>query len=152
MSNPDSIRPRKNHINNNHAEARRAPRKTIDEPEFRETLAAPVPNRTYRSEVDLTESRAAVTEQIIRFATALLSALLAIRFIVSLFTSDRGNALAGFFYATTDWLVRPFQAVLGQPPAGSEGLGFFDWPALAALALTLLVATLLIRFIRRPKV
>jgi uncharacterized protein YggT (Ycf19 family) len=117
-----------------------------DYEEFHESLAAPAANRTYRSEVDLATDRASTAEQVVRFISTILGTLLTIRFLISLFTADRTNGLVNFFYATTDWMVRPFQLLFNQTPAGSGG--FFDVPALVALAVLGFLTWLVLRTIR----
>jgi uncharacterized protein YggT (Ycf19 family) len=123
-----------------------ARRRASRDDDFRETLAPPVPNQTYRSRVDYIDNRASVAEQLIRYVAVVLSLLIVGRFIASLFSSDRSNGLVNFFYATTDWIVRPFQALFGTPPSSTGG--FFDWPAVAALIVVGVLATLLISLIR----
>jgi hypothetical protein len=114
--------------------------------EFRETLSTPMPNQTYRSEVEHIGRRASIIDRAIRYLAVILSGLLAIRFVIALLTASVDNPLVGFFRFTTDWIVTPFQAVLGisTPSAG----GFFDWPTLAALIAVAVIATLLIRSVR----
>jgi hypothetical protein len=114
--------------------------------EFRETLSTPMPNQTYRSEVEHIGRRASIIDRIIRYASVVLSGLLAIRFVIALLTANVDNPLIGFFRITTDWIVSPFQAVLGisTPAVG----GFFDWPTLAALIVVVVIAMLLLRSVR----
>jgi hypothetical protein len=114
--------------------------------EFKETLATPIPNDSYRSEVEHGEDRVWIVDRIIRYAAIVLGLLLVIRFIASLFSSSVTSPLVNFFRVTTNWLVSPFQAVLGSS-ASAIG-GFYDWPALAALAAVVVVATLLISLMR----
>jgi hypothetical protein len=47
-------------------------------------------------------------------------------------------------------MVRPFQALFNSTPAGSGS--YFDWPALASLAVIAIVASLVIRALRTPRV
>jgi uncharacterized protein YggT (Ycf19 family) len=110
--------------------------------EFRETLAA---GRTYRSASE-PDDRVPVVERVLRYAALVLGALLAMRFIVSLFTGNVANPVVNFFRATTTWIVSPFQTMFGRPPSGTGG--FFDWPALAALIVVGLLAWLLISLLR----
>jgi uncharacterized protein YggT (Ycf19 family) len=164
MTNPDSIRRRERTSEAREARARAAEARekelNHDRPapdnNFHESLAAhapapatPIPNRTYRSEVDLTESHASTAEQIVRFIATLLDTLLVLRFVTSLFSADRSNGLVNALYALTDWLVKPFQALFGAPTGTG---GFFDWPALTAIVVVSVLATLIIRFVRTPRV
>lgn len=126
----------------------RRPRPKYDE--FHETLAPSLPGRTYRSEVDLIDSNLSVGEQLVRFVAVVLNALLVVRFIMSLFTSNLGSSFVSFIYSLTDWLVAPFQALFGQPPI--MGLGFFDLPALLAAVIVTILASLIISLIRAPQV
>ncbi|MDF2461282.1 MAG: hypothetical protein K0S68_685 [Candidatus Saccharibacteria bacterium] len=129
MAKPDSRRPNQD-------------RRDYDE--FRESLAT-TPNRTYRSAVE-PDDRTSVMEQVVRVVALVLCFLLAMRFIVSLFTANVSNGFVNFFRATTNWIVAPFQSFFGSPPAGTGG--FFDWPALAALICVGILATLLISLMR----
>jgi len=113
--------------------------------EFRESVAAPVPNRTYRSAVE-THDRAGVAETIIRYAALVLGFLLLMRFVVSLFTANVANPLVNFFRTVTNWIVAPFQNFFGGAPAGTGG--FFDWAALAALIAVGIIGVLLLSLIR----
>jgi len=113
--------------------------------DFRETVAAPMPNRTYRSAVEL-EDRSSVAERIVRIAAMVLSILLAIRFVINLFSAPHTSGFANFIYGTTDWAVRPFQYLFGHAAATTGG--FFDWPALAAIVATGIVASILIALLR----
>jgi hypothetical protein len=128
---------------------RRPGRTRRDHDGFRETLAAPIPNQTYRTEVDLVDSRPTVIEQTVRLIAAVLSLLLTGRLIAELFTTDRANGYVAFFANATDWLVWPFQFLLGKPPVNATG-GFFDWPAVAAIVVVSVVAGLIVRTIRPP--
>ena len=114
--------------------------------EFKETLATPIPNQSYRSEVENGEDRTWIADRIIRYAALILGLLLAIRFVSSLFTGNVGNPVINFFRITTNWIVSPFQAVVGST-ASSVG-GFYDWPALAALVAVAVIAALLISLMR----
>ncbi|MDB5178859.1 MAG: hypothetical protein JWN01_802 [Patescibacteria group bacterium] len=137
MNDPDSVR--------------RRTRAREDSETFRETLAAPIPNQTYRSQVDLIDTRPSAIEQAVRLIATLLSLLLVGRLIAGLFTTSPTNGYLSFFYAATNWMVWPFQAIFGQPPINTTG-GFFDWPAVAALVAVSLIAGLLIRAIRPPSI
>lgn len=116
--------------------------------DFRESVAAPVPNRTYRSAVEL-EDRSSIAEQIVRIVAVVLGILLALRFIINLFSYPKTSGFANFIYATTNWAVKPFQYLFGQPAATTGG--FFDWPALAAIVAVGIIASILIALLRpRP--
>jgi Flp pilus assembly protein TadB len=114
---------------------------------FRESVATPVPNRTYRSDVDLVSDRPGTAERVVRYVAVALGALLAVRFVINLFATSHTGGFTAFIYATTNWMVRPFQLLLGQPPASTGG--FFDWPALAALVVVGIVASVIIGLMRR---
>ncbi|HEY2004784.1 MAG TPA: hypothetical protein VGH44_06770 [Candidatus Saccharimonadia bacterium] len=113
--------------------------------DFRETVAAPMPNRTYRSAVEL-ENHSSVAEQIVRIAAVILGILLAIRFVINLFSYPRTSGFASFIYGTTNWAVQPFQYLFGH--AATTSGGFFDWPALAAIVATGIIASILIALLR----
>jgi uncharacterized protein YggT (Ycf19 family) len=116
---------------------------------FHETLAQPVPNRTYRSEIEQLETPSAL-EQLVRYVAVLLDLLLAVRFVVSLFTTNTTNGFVAFIFGLTNWLVAPFQAIFGATPTGSAG-GYFDWSALAAIALVSILAAFIIRLLQGPR-
>jgi uncharacterized protein YggT (Ycf19 family) len=126
--------------------SRSYPRRDDD---FRETLAAPIPNRTYRSEIEDFEHPSAL-EQLVRYVAVLLDVLLAIRFVISLFTTNTTNSFVAFIYGLTNWLVAPFQALFGHAPANATG-GYFDWAALAAMVVVSVLAALIIRLLQGPK-
>src|SRR6185437_14486216 len=65
--------------------------------DFRESVAAPVPNRTYRSAVEL-EDRSSVAERVVRVVAVVLGILLAIRFVINLFSYPRTSGFANFIY------------------------------------------------------
>jgi hypothetical protein len=120
-----------------------------DYDEFHETLAAPAPARTYRSERDTSRTdydRVSVLEEIVRYVSVLLGLLLGVRFVISLFTANATGGLTGFLRSTTNWIVAPFQTLFGRPPSGTGG--FFDWPTLAALVVVAIITTLLISLLR----
>lgn len=117
-----------------------------DYEDFHETLAAPIPNRTYRSEIDMTVDRSPVAEQAVRLIATVALSLLGVRFITSLLTSDSTNEFVRFMDTLTGWLVSPFQSWLGRPALSTGGL--IDLPALAAIATVLILAALVIRVLR----
>ena len=112
---------------------------------FHESLAQPVPNRTYRSQVDLTDTPASPIEQIVRLLASLLCLFLTLRFVTNLFTSG-ANGWTNFVHAATNWLVRPFQSFFPQPVISSGGT--FDWPAVAAFIAVIIAAAILVRLTR----
>ena len=129
--------------------ARRAPVSDRRYDEFGESMATPVPNRTYRSSVETVDDKSSLVEQVVRYVAVILGALLAIRFVINLFSGYRSSGFTNFIYATTNWMVRPFQALFGQPAASTGG--FFDWPAIAAIVTVGIVAGILIALLRpRP--
>jgi uncharacterized protein YggT (Ycf19 family) len=119
-----------------------------DQTEFHETLAEPVPNRTYRSEIE--EAQPSALESLVRYVAVILDILLAVRFVISLFTTNTANGFVAFVYGLTNWLVAPFQALFGQTPTGST-TGYFDWSALAAIVVVSLLAMLILRLLRGPR-
>ncbi len=117
--------------------------------DFHETLAQPMPNRTYRSEIEQIEAPSAL-EQLVRYVVVLLDLLLAVRFVISLFTTNTSNSFVAFIFGLTNWLVAPFQAIFGATPTGSIG-GYFDWSALAAIAVVSILAAIIIRLLQGPR-
>jgi uncharacterized protein YggT (Ycf19 family) len=109
-------------------------------------LAQPLPNRTYRSRIDLTETPATPVEQIIRLAATLLGLLVLLRFVTNLLTVDRANGWVNFINTATDWIVRPFQGFIPQPTINSGGV--LDWPAISAAIVVAVLAALLVRLVQ----
>ena len=128
-----------------------SPRRRIREAEaehdeFYETMATAGP-RTYRTEV--VEVAPTGAERAVQIVAGILNTLLALRFIVALFTSDTANALTAVIFNATAWLVAPMQTLFGTPPSG--GGGYFDLPALAAIVLVAVVAWLVNTLIRESQ-
>lgn len=136
---------------------RRRTRRENNYDEFRETLATPVP-RTYREDAVVEEDSVpsyrseplayaySPAEQLVRAVAGILNALLALRFIIALFTSSTTNAITSVIFNATNWLVTPFQTLFGTPPSG--GGGYFDLPALAAIVTVSLLAWLISSLVR----
>ena len=122
-------------------------RQQRDYDEFRETLATPMPSQTYRSDLDIDATTTSSVEQAIRIAATLLGALVALRFLANLFTTDTGNTLVNFVRTVTDWLVQPFDIVFGRIPLGN---GAIDLSAVAAMVVVAAIAAILIRLMRPP--
>jgi uncharacterized protein YggT (Ycf19 family) len=88
--------------------------------------------------------------QFVRIISTILVVLLAVRFIVNLFSPDQFGAWTAFFYATTNWAVQPFLGLYGQPSyIGTTS--FVDWAALTAIVVTTLVAWVIVTLLKpRP--
>jgi uncharacterized protein YggT (Ycf19 family) len=115
--------------------------------EFRETLAAPMPNSSYRSEIDLIDEAPSSLEQAVRTVAGFLILLLTIRFIVSFISLDRSGAWASLFYPLTNWAVSPFLPVFGQSSV-IQTSGFVDWATLTAIFVTTITTWIVIKAIR----
>ena len=116
---------------------------------FHESLAAPIPNQMYRSRIDLIDSQPSVLEQLIRYIAVILDILLAIRFFIKLFAPSSTSTFVSFIYGMTNWIILPFQPLVGAPPATLTG--YFDWASVLAIVIVSLVAALLIALVRpRP--
>jgi hypothetical protein len=138
VTNPDMSNPK-----------RRPENKPGEYDTFRESLAAPVPNRSYRSQIDMIDTGPSVLEQLIRYVAIILDILIAIRFVIKLFAPSSASTFVTFIYGMTNWIILPFQPLVGAPPATLTG--YFDWASLAAIAAVSLVAALLIALIKpRP--
>jgi hypothetical protein len=123
--------------------------------EFRETLAMRgttyqddiVPDEPYQTETTTVYGhRISAAEQLIRAVTGLLSALLALRFVVALFSANPANPIVNVVFNTTNWLVRPFQNWFGTMPSG--GGGYIDLPALATIVAVTLVGWVISLLVR----
>jgi uncharacterized protein YggT (Ycf19 family) len=126
--------------------ARPPHRKQPPDDEFHETLSQPVPNRTYRSQVDLTDEPPTILEQTVRLVATLLGLLILARFITNLFSIDRTFSFVNLINSATDWAVKPLQAFIPQPTITSGGV--FDWPAVAAALVVATVAAILVKLLR----
>jgi YGGT family len=115
--------------------------------QFRESLPAAVPNRTYRSKIEAPSPTAA--QVIVRIIATVLGALLAIRFIIELFTTSRSLLLARSIFELTDWAVWPFQRVIGASPQASAVNGTFDWSVVLALLVIIGLAWYVLAKLRR---
>jgi hypothetical protein len=122
---------------------RREREREVEHEEFYETMAASRP-ATYRTEV--VEVVPSGAERAVQLVAGILNTLLALRFVIALFTSDTTNALTAVIFNATNWLVAPMQALFGTPPSG--GGGYFDLPALAAIVLVSVIAWLINTLIR----
>jgi hypothetical protein len=132
--------------------SKRSQRRAEDQyDEFHESLASPMGNASYRSEIDLIDTRPSMLGQFVQVASAVLIVLLAIRFIINLFSPDQFGAWTAFFYATTNWAVQPFLGLYNQASyIGTSS--FVDWAALTAIVVTTLVAWVIITLLKpRPQ-
>ena len=119
--------------------------------EFRESLAAPMPNSSYRSKIDRIDDEPSSLEQTLRTVAGFLILLLAVRFFIDLYSLNRFGAWASFFYLLTNWAVSPFLGIFGQSQV-IAATGFVDWAALVSIAVTATIAWIMIRLIRpRPE-
>ncbi len=118
----------------------------LDHDEFYETMAAPTAQPYYDQEAVRVYSP---VEQFVRVVAGILNVLLALRFVLALFTSDTASAIVAVIFNVTNWLVAPFQSLFGTPP--SEGGGFFDLPALAAIVFVALLAWIIGLIVRGPR-
>jgi uncharacterized protein YggT (Ycf19 family) len=121
----------------------------LGDDEFLETLAQPIPNRTYRSQID-TDVGPTALEQLVRYVAILLDILLAVRFAVSLFSVNTANSFVAFIFGLTNWLVAPLQILFGSPQMGTN-TGYFDWSALAAIIVVSVLASLIVRLLQGPR-
>lgn len=121
----------------------------LGDDEFLETLAQPMPNRTYRSQIEADAGPTAL-EQLVRYVAVLLDILLAVRFAVSLFSANTANSFVAFIFGLTNWLVTPFQVIFGSPQTGAN-TGYFDWSALVAIVVVSVLAGLIIRLLQGPQ-
>ncbi|HEY6736810.1 MAG TPA: hypothetical protein VI322_03780 [Candidatus Saccharimonadia bacterium] len=109
--------------------------------DFHETLNAPI-DRDYTSYWPVTNVISAIA--------GILDALLLIRFVVHLFTSDTAIGLVALIQGLTNWLVAPFDGLIGTTP--TTGSGYVDWPALLAVVVISLIAALIMRVTRSADV
>jgi len=112
--------------------------------EFYETLAAPAPVRPYFD----AEAAPVFTpaEQAIRIVAGILNLLLALRFVLALFTSNLSNGFVNTLFNVTGWMVAPFQGLFGGVPI--NGNGFIDLAALAAIVVVSVIAWVLSLIVR----
>ena len=85
-------------------------------------------------------------ELFVGWVAGIISALLAMRFVFSLLNANQVNGFVSFVYNVTDGLVKPFANVFNY--SVNTGVGYFDLPALMAIAVVALVAWAITRLLR----
>ncbi len=118
-----------------------------DHDKFYESIAAPARQSYYEPG---TAGDYTPVEQVVQIVAGILNLLLALRFVMALFTSDTSNAFVAVLFAATDWLVAPFQSLFASPPP-TNGIGFFDLPALAAIVAVWVLAWIISMIARGSK-
>ncbi|MEJ2759077.1 MAG: YggT family protein [Anaerolineales bacterium] len=86
-----------------------------------------------------------ITKKITRaiwIAASILDMLLGFRFILKLFAANPNNPFAQMVYLTTDFLVLPFQSLVGNPTIGN---GVFELTTLIAMMVYVFLTWVLIQ-------
>jgi len=100
-----------------------------------------------RTEAQAPSDSELVTRKLTRavwiFATV-MEALLGFRFILKLFAANPNNLFASMVYAASDWLVYPFQNLVGNLTIGN---GVFELTTIIAILVYLFLTWLIIQFL-----
>lgn len=88
-------------------------------------------------------------QQIVYTIVGFLSALLAIRFVLSLLGANRANAFADLIYTLTSPFVAPFRGLFGVNAA--LGTARFEIETLAAIAIYMLIGWGIVRILALGK-
>ncbi len=86
--------------------------------------------------------------QIIWYILAIIEILLGFRFILKLIGANPFTGFSSFIYSISSPFARPF---LGLVSAGVSGNNVVEWPTLIAMAVYLVVAYLIIEFLKLIK-
>jgi len=111
-------------------------------------LYNPVPTAVYQTETVTSNPYAGRRSQIIKFQQAIfllfgiLEALLGIRFVLGMFGANPAAGFAQFIYGITAPFLAPFVGLFGQPSFGGM---VFEWNALIAIVVYILLAGLLVK-------
>lgn len=96
-------------------------------------------NFTYDDE--LADSNFHPVSSTLRGVTVILTFLLVLRILVTIFEPDRSIPLINLLLTPSDWLTVPFIMLVSQTPI--SGLGYLDWPGVVALAIVTLIGWML---------
>lgn len=86
-----------------------------------------------------------VLERIVYFVFGVIEALLAIRFVFSLFGANQQAPFSRFIYNVTSVFMVPFNAIFNTQRAGGAT---FEWDVLVAIAVYALLAWAIVALIR----
>ncbi|MFN8015407.1 MAG: YggT family protein [Acidimicrobiia bacterium] len=102
-----------------------------------------MPNNAVPREVNPTVSGRSLLVQIIYLVLSIVSALLVIRFVLSLLGANKNNDFASFIYNVSNPFVRPFYGLFGQDFVYGNGAGRFEYETVVALIVYVIVAVIL---------
>lgn len=86
-----------------------------------------------------------VLQRIVYYVFGFIEALLAIRFIFSLFGANRDVPFVSFIYGITDVFMVPFNAIFSTQRLGGAT---FEWSVLVAIAIYALISWAMVALIR----
>jgi YggT family protein len=113
-------------------------------------MTQPVPDNSPQ-EVELTVSGRSLIAQIIYLIASIISGLLIIRFLLSLFGANQENAFADFIYSVTNPFVEPYYGLFSNDFVYGDGTGRFEYEALLALAMVIIIGFILIKVVSLGK-
>lgn len=113
---------------------------------FRESLSASIPNRTYRTRIDV-PTGPSLLELVIRFGAAVMVTCLILRFAIEAITARTGDGLVRAIDLVTSWLVAPIQGALGAH--AQTAAGYIDWAVLIAIIVVIGLASVLSKLTRK---
>lgn len=86
-----------------------------------------------------------IVARLVNLVGFVIVALLAFRFILSLFGANRGNAFADFIYDTSSPLVSPFFGLFNYTP--QFGISRFEFETLIAILFYALITGIILRLL-----
>lgn len=102
--------------------------------------------RVTTAEAGVPVAATSTAERVVYFLTGLVSALLAIRFILSLLGANRDNGFANLIYGVTYPFVAPFFGLFGYQV--EYGVARFEIETLVAIVVYALVGYAIVKMIR----
>ncbi|HRJ41472.1 MAG: YggT family protein [Caldilineaceae bacterium] len=113
-------------------------------------MGNPTPVATYQAETVTNNSYATRSMQILKIQQAILllfgilEALLGIRFVLGLLAANPAAGFAQLIYGLTGPFLAPFVGLFGEPNFGGM---VFEWNALIAIVVYVLLAGLLVKLV-----
>ncbi len=98
-------------------------------------------------EVEPTVSPRSFVAQVIYLVLTIISALLIIRFILSLVGANKSNGFVDFIYSLSNPLVRPFFGIFQSDFVYGNGTARFEYESIIALMVYAIVAFILVQVV-----
>jgi uncharacterized protein YggT (Ycf19 family) len=102
-------------------------------------------NRGTYVETDRADRGANMVARLINLVGFVIVALLAFRFVLSLFGANRGNGFADFIYSASHPFVAPFFGLFNYTP--QFGISRFEFETLIAMIVYALITAILVRLV-----